>query len=172
MLTSRELSSQESPGPFLILYNLCFRAIEQIGGLEYENEYPYEAKKEQCHFNASMSHVKVKGAVDLPKDEKAMAQWLVTNGPISIGLNAAAMQFYHGGVSHPYHFLCRASNIDHGVLIVGLGQADFPALNKTLPYWIVKNSWGPSWGERGYYRVYRGDNTCGINSMASSAVLE
>lgn len=156
----------------LIKYIFSFRAIEQIGGLEYENEYPYEAKQEKCHFNGTLSHVRVKGAVDLPKDEQAMAQWLVANGPISIGLNAAAMQFYHGGVSHPYRVLCRASKIDHGVLIVGLGVSEYPTLNKTLPYWIVKNSWGPSWGERGYYRIYRGDNTCGINSMASSAVLE
>lgn len=139
--------------------------------MEYEKEYPYEAKKEQCHYNSTLSHVRVKGAIDLPKNETQMAQWLVENGPISIGLNAAAMQFYHGGVSHPYKVLCRASKIDHGVLIVGFGQSDYPTLNKTLPFWIVKNSWGPTWGERGYYRIYRGDNSCGINSMASSAVL-
>lgn len=82
------------------------------------------------------------------------------------------MQFYRGGISHPYRPLCLHSKIDHGVLIVGFGVSEYPLFNKTLPYWIVKNSWGPSWGEHGYYRVYRGDNTCGINSMVSSAVLE
>ncbi|KPJ18449.1 Putative cysteine proteinase CG12163 [Papilio machaon] len=66
--------------------------------------------------------------------------------------------------------LCSPDNLDHGVLIVGYGVSDYPLFHKRLPYWIVKNSWGPSWGERGYYRVYRGDGTCGVNMMASSAV--
>ena len=64
----------------------AYKAIEKIGGLELEDDYPYEAKKaKQCRFNQTMSHVKVKGAVDLPKDEVSMQKWLITNGPISIG---------------------------------------------------------------------------------------
>lgn len=64
----------------------AYKAIETIGGLELEDDYPYEAKKaKQCNFNQTLSHVKVKGAVDLPKDEVAMQKWLITNGPISIG---------------------------------------------------------------------------------------
>lgn len=62
------------------------RAIEDIGGLEYESEYPYVAKKKQCHFNRTLSHVQVAGFVDLPKgNETAMQEWLLSNGPISIG---------------------------------------------------------------------------------------
>ncbi|XP_013098573.1 putative cysteine proteinase CG12163 isoform X2 [Stomoxys calcitrans] len=149
----------------------AFEAIEKIGGLELESEYPYHARKEQCHFDKSRVQVKVKGHVDLPKNETAMAQWLIANGPISIGINANAMQFYRGGVSHPWHMLCSHKNLDHGVLIVGYGVSDYPMFNKTLPYWIIKNSWGSKWGEQGYYRVYRGDNSCGVSEMASSAVL-
>lgn len=151
----------------------AYKAIEKIGGLELESEYPYLAKKQKtCHFNKTLAHVRVKGAVDLPKNETAMAQFLVANGPISIGLNANAMQFYRGGISHPWKPLCSKKNLDHGVLIVGYGVKEYPMFNKTLPYWIVKNSWGPKWGEQGYYRVYRGDNTCGVSEMATSAVLE
>lgn len=152
----------------------AFKAIEKIGGLELEEEYPYMARKQKkCMFNSTLSHVKVKGVVDLPKgDEVAMQKFLVSTGPISIGINANAMQFYRGGVSHPWKVLCRKSNLDHGVLIVGYGIKEYPLFNKTLPYWTIKNSWGPKWGEQGYYRVYRGDNSCGVAEMASSAVLE
>ncbi|SPP84618.1 blast:Putative cysteine proteinase CG12163 [Drosophila guanche] len=154
------------------LMDNAYKAIKDIGGLEYEAEYPYEAKKKQCHFNRTLSHVQVSGFVDLPKgNETAMQEWLLTHGPISIGLNANAMQFYRGGVSHPWKTLCSKKNLDHGVLIVGYGVSDYPNFHKTLPYWIVKNSWGPRWGEQGYYRVYRGDNTCGVSEMATSAVL-
>lgn len=122
----------------------AYKAIENIGGLEIEDDYPYKAKKNnQCQFNKTLSHVKVKGAVDLPKgDELSMQKWLIANGPISIGINAAAMQFYRGGVSHPWKVLCRKSNLDHGVLIVGYGKKEYPMFNKTLPYWTIKNSWG------------------------------
>uniref|UniRef100_A0A182JY56 Cysteine proteinase n=1 Tax=Anopheles christyi TaxID=43041 RepID=A0A182JY56_9DIPT len=149
----------------------AFKAIEQLGGLELENDYPYEAKAQKsCQFNKTLSHVQVKGAVDMPKNETFIAQYLIKNGPIAIGLNANAMQFYRGGISHPWHPLCSHKSIDHGVLIVGYGIKEYPMFNKTLPYWIIKNSWGPRWGEQGYYRIYRGDNSCG-NAMASSGPM-
>lgn len=152
----------------------AYKAIESIGGLELEDEYPYTAKRSKvCRFNGTQVHVRVKGAIDLPKsDEVSIAKWLSVNGPVSIGINANAMQFYRGGISHPWKALCRSSSLDHGVLLVGFGVSEYPMFNKTMPYWIVKNSWGPRWGEQGYYRVFRGDNTCGVASMASSAVLE
>lgn len=149
----------------------AYKAIERIGGLETEQEYPYRAHKEKCQYDPSLDHVTVHGAVDLPKDEDAIAKYLVQNGPVSIGINANGMQFYHRGVAHPWKALCRPDSLDHGVLIVGFG-VDQGKKNKQLPFWIVKNSWGPRWGEQGYYRVYRGDNTCGVASMVSSAILE
>lgn len=146
--------------------------IEKRGGLETEGDYPYTAHKQKCSFNMSLARVQVSGVVDFKeKDEDGMAKWLIKNGPISIGINANAMQFYRGGISHPWKALCRSSGLDHGVLIVGFGVSHYPVLNKTIPFWTIKNSWGPRWGERGYYRIYRGDNSCGVSSMADSAVL-
>ena len=62
--------------------------------------------EEKCHFNKSLVHANVTGGVKLPKNETKLAQWLLKNGPISIGINANAMQWYWGGVSHPWSFLC------------------------------------------------------------------
>lgn len=101
----------------------AYRAIEKLGGLELETDYPYEAENEKCHFKKNLVKVQLASAVNITSDETQMAQWLVENGPISIGINANAMQFYMGGVSHPYKFLCNPKNLDHGVLIVGYGTS-------------------------------------------------
>nr|XP_003707276.1 PREDICTED: uncharacterized protein LOC100880620 [Megachile rotundata] len=149
----------------------AYKTVEKLGGLELETDYPYDARNEKCHFLKNKAKVQVASALNITNDEKKMAQWLVKNGPISVGINANAMQFYFGGVSHPFKFLCDPANLDHGVLIVGYATSTYPLFKKKLPYWIIKNSWGPKWGEQGYYRVYRGDGTCGVNAMASSAIV-
>lgn len=101
----------------------AYRAIEKLGGLELESDYPYEGENEKCHFKRNKARVELISAVNITSDETKMAQWLVKNGPMSIGINANAMQFYVGGVSHPFKFLCNPKNLDHGVLIVGYGTS-------------------------------------------------
>ncbi|XP_027197252.1 cathepsin L-like [Dermatophagoides pteronyssinus] len=149
----------------------AFKTIIQLGGIESESDYPYDAQNEKCHFRKSLSHVKINSYVELPKNETYMKNYLFHNGPISIGINANAMQFYFGGISHPPSWLCNPGSLDHGVLIVGYGTGKTRILHQTQPYWIIKNSWGKTWGEKGYYRVYRGSDTCGVSQMASSAVV-
>merc|ERR1719244_2332649 len=78
------------------------------------------------------------------------------------------MQFYLGGVSHPWEFFCNPASLDHGVLIVGYGVKN-GFFGKT-PYWIIKNSWGPSWGVQGYYLIYRGGGCCRLESLHSNFI--
>lgn len=58
----------------------AYKSLEKLGGLELESAYPYDGKNEKCSFNASMAAAKVKGFVELPKNETEMAMWLVKNG--------------------------------------------------------------------------------------------
>lgn len=143
------------------------------GGLESETDYPYKGAHKSCHMNTSEIRVQIQSYVNVSRDETDMAKFLVDNGPLAIAINANAMQFYFGGVSHPLKFLCKGGmdNLDHGVLIVGYGVHITKYLHKVQPYWLIKNSWGTHWGEQGYYRLYRGDGSCGVNDAVSSAVV-
>ncbi|KAK7105044.1 cathepsin L-like [Littorina saxatilis] len=144
----------------------AYEAIMKLGGLETEGEYKYEGADEKCKFNRTEVAVKINGGLNISSDETEMKAWLFKNGPISIGINAFAMQFYFGGISHPWKIFCNPTSLDHGVLIVGYGVS-----SSGEPYWIVKNSWGPDWGEKGYYLVYRGSGVCGLNQMCTSAKI-
>ncbi|XP_072031894.1 cathepsin F-like [Amphiura filiformis] len=144
----------------------AYEEIMRLGGLESEADYPYKGYLGgNCKFVKSKVKVNITGAVYISQDEGEIASWLAANGPISIGINANVMQFYFGGIAHPYQWLCEPGGIDHAVLIIGYG------VEGDKPYWIIKNSWGPRWGEKGYYRVYRGAGVCGLNRECTSAVV-
>ncbi|XP_026214192.1 cathepsin F [Anabas testudineus] len=143
----------------------AYEAIEKLGGLETETDYSYTGRKDKCDFTSRKVAAYINSSVELSKDEKEIAAWLAENGPISVALNAFAMQFYRKGVSHPFKIFCNPWMIDHAVLLVGYGE------RKGIPYWAIKNSWGEDYGEQGYYYLYRGSNACGINRMCSSAVV-
>ncbi|CAH1722018.1 cathepsin L-like isoform X1 [Aphis gossypii] len=156
------------------LMTQAFEAIENLGGLETESDYPYEghADRKGCQLKKPEVKVSISKAVNVSTDEEDIAKFLVKHGPLSVGVNANAMQFYMGGVSHPIHALCSPKSLDHGVAIVGYGVHRTKYTHKNLPYWLIKNSWGPGWGEKGYYLLYRGDGSCGVNQMVSSAIIE
>merc|ERR1712046_209792 len=118
--------------------------IENKIGLETESDYPYTAKNGQCKAQQSSEKVFIKDFVKISTDEDQIAAALIKYGPLAIGINAGPMQWYHGGVANPWSFLCNPKSLDHGVAIVGFG------VDRGKKYWTIRNSWGESWGEKGY----------------------
>uniref|UniRef100_A0A8C5PTT3 Cathepsin F n=1 Tax=Leptobrachium leishanense TaxID=445787 RepID=A0A8C5PTT3_9ANUR len=123
----------------------AYEAIENLGGLETEQDYSYHGQKDSCTFSTGKVSAYINSSVEISKDETEIAAWLAKNGPISIALNAFAMQFYRKGISHPFRILCSPWMIDHAVLLVGYGERN------GKPFWAIKNSWGPDWGEQGIF---------------------
>jgi len=147
------------------LMDNAFDWVVSNGGLNSEANYPYTSGTGvtgRCKDALKTQHViTISGHVDLPNDETQMATWIYTNGPLAVAVDALTWQTYAGGIMRD----CPAGQLDHGVLAVGFDDAYTPA------YWIVKNSWGTSWGENGYIRIEKGLNKCGIKNAPSSAKI-
>ena len=94
-------------------------------------------------------------------NEEEIRAALFENGPLSIAVDATDFQVYTKGIKTT----CEYSGLNHGVLLVGYG------IENGINYWIIKNSWGTSWGENGYIRLQRGLGLCGMNIMVSTSVL-
>ena len=155
------------------LMELAFEWIKNNGGFMYESDYPYANKKQTCTQDSSkFVDMKVTGWVKLgdgtdtfsPVDEDEMKEFLYQTGPLAIALNATPLQLYTGGIVDYASWLCGTSGINHAVTLVGYGVG-------TKNYWIVKNSWGKSWGESGYFRIARGKETCGVNYYVTTATV-
>jgi C1A family cysteine protease len=128
------------------LENDAYNYVKQYG-IEPESVYPYTAKNGKCSYSASQVVFKNTGYTEIAAQDNAGIAAAVANQPVNIGIEAdqSVFQLYTSGV---FNSKSCGTNIDHAVLAVGYGtdatQGD---------YWIIKNSWGTSWGEQGYIRM-------------------
>ncbi|XP_031245151.1 cathepsin W isoform X2 [Mastomys coucha] len=118
----------------------------------------------------------------LSSNEQAIARYLAIHGPITVTINMKLLQHYQKGVIKATPSSCDPRLVDHSVLLVGFGKEKggmqtgtvLPHSSKprrSIPFWILKNSWGAQWGEKGYFRLYRGNNTCGITKYPVTALV-
>ena len=136
-------------------------------GMCLESAYPYTAKGGDCQKCDTV--VEISSCTDVTKNNQVDLKEAVSRGPVSIAIEAdtKAFQLYTSGVLTGD--AC-GTNLDHGVLIAGYGE------ESGTEYWLVKNSWGPSWGDEGYIKIARSDSTndpgvCGIAMQASYPVV-
>jgi len=128
--------------------------------LELEANYPYTSgagRVSSCNYNASKGVGTVSDFTDVGRTASQMRAAL-GKGPVSVAIEADQMAFqsYTSGVITSG---C-GTNLDHGVLAVGYGTLD------GQDFFLVKNSWGPSWGDQGFVRI-GAKNQCGILNAAS-----
>jgi cathepsin L len=136
--------------------------IKDNGGIDTEQSYPYEARDDQCRFKNSNVGATLTGYTKLPAGSEDRLQEAVANvGPVSVCIDASHMSFqlYQSGVYNEQS--CSSQRLDHAVLAVGYGAEN------GKDYWLVKNSWSTSWGEKGYIKMTRNhNNQCGIATAA------
>lgn len=135
-----------------------------------DDEYPYhhEETKGGCKDCKSVAYVRECKTIE-PKNQLSL-QHAVAIQPVSVAIDAGSSYFqsYGGGIITD-EYKC-GSELNHGVLVVGYG------VERGQMYWLVKNSWGTSWGDNGYVKIGRTNSTndsgvCGIALSASFPVV-
>ncbi|XP_047677241.1 procathepsin L-like isoform X2 [Tachysurus fulvidraco] len=143
--------------------NTAFEYIRDNNGIYTEESYPYEGKDNDCRFITDTVGATCNGYVNIKsKDEKALQEAVTFIGPISVAIDAGhiSFQLYKSGIYDEPD--CSSIGLNHGVLAVGYGR------KQNKDYWLVKNSWGLNWGDKGYIKMPRKKhNQCGIDTNAS-----
>lgn len=130
------------------LMDYAFDFIVQNGGIDTEDDYPYHARDNKCDpIRKNARVVTIDGYEDVPPNDEKSLMKAVAGQPVSVAIEAGGREFqlYQSGV-----FTGRCgTDLDHGVAVVGYGTEN------GTDYWLVRNSWGPSWGEDGYIKLER-----------------
>jgi len=134
-------------------------------GVEKWDDYTYTGRDQTCAYDKTkvLSDLQLTDYTDVPKSDSDQLLAYIQKQPVSIGIDANILQFYLFGV---VNLLPCSTAVNHGILLVGYDTSYLGT-----PYWIMKNSWGWLWGERGYFRIRRdkgkGVGKCGITESAT-----
>lgn len=161
----------------------AFITVLNNSGLASEKDYPFqaEARNHKCQAKKHKKVAWIQDFIMLSDNEQSIARYLATEGPITVTINKVLLQQYQQGVIRATQRTCDPQHVDHAVLLVGFGKtksvegkqaktvSSQSHRGHSTPYWILKNSWGTDWGEKGYFRLHRGSNACGITKYPLTA---
>ncbi|XP_053377419.1 procathepsin L-like [Mercenaria mercenaria] len=146
-----------------LLTNDIFECIHNIGGVCSAADYPQTAGT--CRNNTCAAAVQINGGMMVQSGSETALMNAVYKMPVMALIDAGhpSFQLYRSGIYNEP--ACSSKRLDHVVQVVGYGSMD------GQDYWICKNSWGVSWGDKGYFLLARNkDNMCGIATQASYPV--
>jgi cathepsin L len=145
-----------------------FEYIRDRGGISAQSDYPYTGKFGECRRADKPVNISVKGyGFVQSENSETFKRALVSEGPLTIGVDQTQESFmrYAGGIYFEPN--CEENYLTHAVLLVGFGVEDGEE------FWVIKNSFGVTWGENGYMRIAmnRG-NDCGVKKAAEFPIVE
>jgi len=130
----------------------------------HENNYPYLEANPLLNCDTASTVEKwnpgykiSSASYDYSCTEDKMKELVASNGAVLTGVYASDTSF--GNYASGVYDGCSSESANHAVLVVGYGTED------GMDYWLVKNSWGDSWGDSGYIKIARGSSQCEIGNV-------
>ncbi|CAI9099960.1 OLC1v1036863C1 [Oldenlandia corymbosa var. corymbosa] len=153
------------------LMTLAFQYLVERKGITSAENYPYVGYKEDgsCYIPLTRNiTATIKAYKEVPPNKESALMKAVVRQPVSVAI--AANQYFMHYKSGIFDGPCE-TNLNHGIVTIGYNEDD-----KGNKYWIVKNSWGVSWGEKGFGRMMRDiddqeQGLCGIAMKASYPIV-
>lgn len=163
----------------------AFEYIHYNGGIESEESYPYTSgsptttkndhDSTKCQFDSSKIKAKVTGIFNITSGaEEDIVKAVAKVGPVSVAYQVAAdFRLYSHGVYDSFNATLNSTvcqdgqeDVNHAVVVVGYGET-----SDATPFYIIRNSWGNTWGMEGYFWMVRGKNMCGVSDCASFPIV-
>ncbi|KAF8097718.1 hypothetical protein N665_0283s0022 [Sinapis alba] len=140
----------------------AFEYIIDNQGITSEDNYPYQKSQQTCSSTHSVAAT-ISGYQTVPSNDEQSLLKAVSKQPVSVSINGhePAFKQYRGGI---FDGDC-GTQLSHAVTVVGYGVSE-----EGIKYWLLKNSWGQTWGENGYMRIKRDvdapEGMCGLARLA------
>ena len=145
-----------------MIYAYDYIIYHQNGLFMKEEDYPYVARKENCKFDKNKGITKIIKYIEIIEgSEQDLANKVANIGVCGIAIDAShySFQLYSNGIYNEKY--CSSTSLDHGVGCIGYGSEN------SINFWIIRNSWGNGWGEKGYMRMIKDkNNQCGVATAA------
>lgn len=139
--------------------DLLFAYATGAGCVE-ESDYRYTGRDGKCKINSTKISARITGFTKVKSNDADALMAAVNKQPIAVNVAAMSWSFYSGGI---VNFKANDLDLDHVVQLVGYGT------DQGKDYWMVRNSWGPNWGLKGFIRLER-STECGTDKNNQDGV--
>jgi len=146
----------------------AFQYLMWTNGSQSSSSYSYTGRDGQCKFKQAGVIIRLSDEVNITERDEKMLVDSITKTPVSVAYQVSGdFRNYKSGVYDSKQCKSGPMDVNHAVLAVG-----YNSTSAGVPYYIIKNSWGTSFGIQGYFWMVRDKNMCGVATCSAYPIVK